>query len=115
MSNKKGFSRILEFRESQERPPKWKTLSAYFGDENSGNLQDLQPTSLVHIEEGDSSQVGEYFEEVQVGEPDILVDNKLEDDFEVVPLSRESQNDIIDLGEKRSDAKNDIIDLGEKT
>jgi hypothetical protein len=63
----------------------------------------------VHVEEGDSSQVGEHFEETQVGEPDIKVDDQLEDNFEVVPMSRELQNDIIDLGEKRkSDAINDI-------
>lgn len=71
MSNRKDSNRILEFRESRERPPKRRTLSTYFGDGNSGNLQDSQSTSPLHIEEGDSSQVGEYFEEVQVGEPDI--------------------------------------------
>lgn len=63
----------------------------------------------MHIEKGDSSQVGDHFENVQLGESNILIEDKLEDDFEVVPLSRESKNDIIGLGEKiKSDAINDV-------
>lgn len=70
----------------------------------------------MHVEEGDSSQVGEHFEETQVGEPDIKVDDQLEDNFEVVPMSRELQNDIIDLVEKRkSDTINDVCTQKGKT
>ena len=51
------------------------------------------------IEKGDSSKVGDsdYIEEIQVGEPDISVEDKLEHDLEALPLSRESQIEIIEL------------------
>ena len=49
------------------------------------------------IEKGDSSQVGDHIEEVQVGELDISVKDKLEHDLEALSLSRESQIEIIEL------------------
>ena len=50
------------------------------------------------IEKGDSSQVGPSDRiEVQVGEPDILVKDDLEHNLEELPLSRESQTEIIEL------------------
>ena len=49
-------------------------------------------------EKGDSSQVGPLDHiEVQVGEPDISVEDELEQDLEALPLSRESQTEIIEL------------------
>ena len=50
------------------------------------------------IEKGDSSKVGPSDSiEVQVGEPDISIEDELEQDLEELPLTRESQNDIIEL------------------
>ena len=71
---------------------------AYFGGGNVGNLQDSQVRSPVVIEKGDSSQVGpsDYIE-VQVGEPNISVEDELEQDLEELPLTRESQTEIIEL------------------
>ena len=46
----------------------------------------------------DSSKAGPSDSiEVQVGEPDISVEEKIEHDLEALPLSRESQTDIIDF------------------
>lgn len=91
-------------------------ISTYFGGGNVGNLQDSQVRSPVLIEKGDSSQVGDHIEEVQVGEPDTSVEDELEHDLEALPLSRESQTDIIELdsapdqsGEKtKSDSINHV-------
>ena len=109
MSNKRGADsqRILE---SQERPPKRKTLSAYFGGGNVGKGVSSWLTSPVHVEDGDSSQVGDHVEEVQVVELKIIsVEDELEHDSKLFPLSRDSQNDTIDLGEKtKSDAINNV-------
>ena len=49
------------------------------------------------VEKGYSSQVRDNIEEVQVGEGDISIEEKLEHDLEVLPMSRESKIDIIDL------------------
>ena len=50
------------------------------------------------IEKGDSSQVGPSGSiEVQVGELDISIEDKLGHDLEELPLSRESQTKIIEL------------------
>ena len=88
MSNKRG--RIPKI---QERPPlpKYRTIVAYFGGQNIGTLQDSQVRSPVVTEKEDSSQVGPSDSiEVQVGEPDILVEGELEQDLEELPLTRES-------------------------
>ena len=78
--------------------PKCRTIVAFFGGGNDGNLQNLEVRSPIVIEKGDSSQVGPSdCIEVQVGEPDISVKEKLEHDLEELPLSMESQNDIIEL------------------
>ena len=72
-------------------PPKHRTLLAYFGVWNVGKGVSSQLTSPVLVEEGDSSQVGDHVEEVQVAKPNIIsVEDKLEHDFEVVSLSRDS-------------------------
>ena len=95
MSNKRG--RIPKI---QERPPlpKHRTIATYFGGGNVGNLQDSQVRSLVLIKKGDSSQVGPSDRiEVQVGEPNISVEDELEHNLEALPLSRESQTEIIEL------------------
>ena len=99
MSNKRGNRGSGSIHESQERPPlqKCRTISTYFYGGNIGNLQDSQVRSPVLIEKGDSSQVGDHIEEVQVGEPGISVEDKLEHDLKALPLSRESQIDTIDL------------------
>ena len=44
----------------------------------------------MHIENGDSSQVGDHIEEVQDGEPDILVKDELEHELEELLLRKES-------------------------
>ena len=81
MSNKRGNEGSSRIPKSQEKPtlPKCKTIAAYFGGGNFGNLQDSQVRSPVFIQKGDSSQVGPSNRiEVQVGEPDILVEDELE-------------------------------------
>ena len=120
MSNKRGNRGFSRIPESQERPPlpKCKTIVAYFGGGNVGNLQDSQVRSLVLIEKANSSQVGhsDHIEEVQVGELDISVEDELEHNLEALPMSRESQTNIIDLesvndqsGEKtKSDSINHV-------
>ena len=98
MSNKRGNRGSSSILECQERPPlpKHRTIAAYFGGGNVDKLQDSQVRSPV--EKGDSSQVGPSDHiEVQVGEPDISVEDKLEHDLEALPLSRESQTKIIEL------------------
>ena len=64
----------------------------------------------MHLEEGDLSQVGDHVEEVQVAELEIIsVEDEIEHDIETGPLSRDSQNDTIYLGEKtKSDAINNV-------
>ena len=86
MSNKRDNRASSRIPESQERSPlpKHRTMATYFGNGNVGNLQDSQVRSPVLIEKGDSSQVGPSNHiEVQVSEPDILVENELEHDLEV--------------------------------
>lgn len=98
MSNKRGNRGSGRIPECQERPPlpKRRTIAAYFGGGNVDKLQDSQVRSLV--EKGDSSQVGPSDHiEVQIGEPDISVEDELEQDLEALPLSRESQTKIIEL------------------
>ena len=93
MSNERGNKGSSRIPGSHERPPlpKHRTISAYFNGENVGNLQDSQARSPVVIEKGDSSQVGPSDRiEVQVGEPDISVEDELEQDLEAFPLSRET-------------------------
>ena len=82
---------------------------AYFGGGNVGNLQDSQVRSLVVTEKGNSSQVGPSDSiEVQFGEPDISVEDELEQDMEELRLTRESQTKIIEL-------ESVLDDSGEKT
>ena len=100
MSNKRGNKGSGRIPEKKKRPPspKYKTIVAYFGGGNVGNLQDSQVRSPVVTEKGDSSQVVPSNSiEVQVGEPDISVEDELEQDLEELPLSRESQTKIIEL------------------
>ena len=120
MSNKRGNRGSGRILKSQERPPlpKCRTRLAYFGGGNFSNLQDSQVRSPMLIEKGDSSQVGHsnHIEEVQVGEFDISIEDELEHDLEALPLSKESQIDIIELesvldhsGEKtKSDSINHV-------
>lgn len=96
MSNKRGNRGSSRIPKCQERPPlpKRRTIAAYFGGGNVGKLQYSQVRSPV--EKGDSSQVGPSDHiEVLVGEPNISVEDKLEHNLEALPLSRESQNEII--------------------
>ena len=100
MSNKRGNRGSGRIPKSQERPPlpKCKTIITYFGGGNVRNLQDSQVRSPMVIEKGDSSQVGPSDRiEVQVCEPDISIEDELEQDLEELPLSRESQTKIIEL------------------
>ena len=68
MSNKRGNRGSGRIPKSEERPPfpKCRTIATYFGGGNVGNLQDSQVRSPVLIEKGDSSQVGDHIEDVQV-------------------------------------------------
>lgn len=90
MSNKRGNRGSDRIPKFQERPPlpKHRTIVAYFGGGNVGKIKDSQVRSPIR--KGDSSQVGPSNHiEVQVGEPNILVEDELEHDLEALPLSRE--------------------------